>query len=85
MSTMALTKWLIRLQIRYGSVGKKDYHILELTSLKNLNFQKEIKVPDDVKDMWAPPHTEPGIPPLLTMPGVQSPNDLVNIRKYGSI
>ncbi|KAG4079376.1 hypothetical protein HA402_008068 [Bradysia odoriphaga] len=38
--------------------------------------QKEIKVPDDVKDKWAPPHTEPGIPPLLTMPGVQSPNDL---------
>lgn len=43
-----------------------------------INSQKEIKVPDNVKDMWAPPHTEPGIPPLLTMPGVQSPNDLVN-------
>lgn len=32
--------------------------------------------------MWAPPHTEPGIPPLLTMPGVQSPNDLVNFTNF---
>lgn len=46
-----------------------------------LSFQKDIKVADEVKDMWAPPHTEPGIPPLLTMPGVQSPNDLVNNHK----
>lgn len=33
---------------------------------------------DDVKDFWEPAHTEPGIPPLLTMPGVQSANDLVD-------
>lgn len=40
-------------------------------------------MPDEVKDMWAPPHTEPGIPPrLLTMPGVQSPNDLVNFTNF---
>ena len=35
-------------------------------------------MPDNIKDMWEPPHVETGIPPLLTMPGVQSPNDLVN-------
>lgn len=39
--------------------------------------QNEINVSDEVKDMWEPAHTEPGIPPLLTMPGVHSPNDLV--------
>lgn len=38
--------------------------------------QNEINVSDEVKDMWEPAHTEPGIPPLLTMPGVHSPNDL---------
>lgn len=35
-------------------------------------------VTDEVKDFWEPPHTEPGIPPLLTMPGVQSANDLAD-------
>lgn len=34
-------------------------------------------VPDEVIDFWEPPYTEPGIPPMLTMPGVQLSNDLV--------
>ncbi|KAJ6647701.1 Trafficking protein particle complex subunit 12 [Pseudolycoriella hygida] len=49
-----------------------NYGLNESTELN----ERESVVPEDVKDMWAPPHTEPGIPPLLTMPGVQSPNDL---------
>lgn len=55
------------------------------TNIDSSNFlgtslqQNEINVSDEVKDMWEPPHTEPGIPPLLTMPGVHSPNDLVTI------
>lgn len=40
--------------------------------------KQQINVQDEVKDFWEPPHTEPGVPPLLTMPGVQSPNDLVS-------
>lgn len=37
-----------------------------------------LPVTDDVKDFWESPNTEPGIPPLLTMPGVQSANDLAD-------
>ncbi|XP_055856607.1 trafficking protein particle complex subunit 12 [Episyrphus balteatus] len=39
-------------------------------------IEDDLKVPDEVRNFWEPPFTEPGIPPHLTMPGVMSPNDL---------
>lgn len=39
-------------------------------------IEDDLKVPDDVRNFWEPPFTEPGIPPHLTMPGVMSANDL---------
>lgn len=56
-----------------------------MTSCSNrnstLHFQSnESSVPDEVRDMWKPPCVEAGIPPLLTTPGVQLPNDLVNLN-----
>lgn len=38
-------------------------------------------VPDEVVDFWEPPVTEAGIPPMLTMPGVQLSSNVVNIIK----
>lgn len=35
-------------------------------------------IPDEIKDMWEPPYNEPGIPPLVTMPGVMLMNDLTD-------
>lgn len=37
----------------------------------------EISVKDEVRDMWKPAYTEPGLLPQLTMPGVQLSTDLV--------
>ncbi|XP_037938493.1 trafficking protein particle complex subunit 12 [Teleopsis dalmanni] len=36
-------------------------------------------VSDEVRNFWAPVVVEPGIPPMLTMPGIHSPNDLPDI------
>lgn len=33
---------------------------------------------DDIRDFWKPAIIEIGIPPLLTMPGIQTTIDLVN-------
>lgn len=41
-------------------------------------LEEDLKVPDQVRNFWEPPHTEPGVPPLLTMPGIQIANDLVS-------
>lgn len=35
-------------------------------------------VDDGVRDMWKATQTDPNIPPLLTMPGIQSPTELVH-------
>ena len=40
-------------------------------------LEEDTKISDNVRNFWEPPHTEPGVPPLLTMPGIQTPNDLV--------
>lgn len=40
------------------------------------DFQTD-DVDDSVRDMWKAIHTDPNIPPLLTMPGIQSPSELV--------
>lgn len=37
-------------------------------------------VDDSVRDMWKAIQTDPNIPPLLTMPGIQSPTELVLIH-----
>lgn len=54
-----------------GSFKPPDYveNIAEL--------EEDSKISDNVRNFWEPPHTEPGVPPILTMPGVQTPNDLV--------
>lgn len=64
---------------------KKTYSLPEaiethLGSIQSLapSSTLQINVSDEVKDFWEPPYTEPGVPPLLTMPGVQSANDLVS-------
>lgn len=40
-------------------------------------LEEDFKISDDVRNFWEPPHTEPGVPPLLTMPGIQTSSDLV--------
>lgn len=40
--------------------------------------QQQPAVTDDVKDCWEPAHVEPGIPPILTMPGVLLATELVS-------
>ncbi|XP_037908768.1 trafficking protein particle complex subunit 12 [Hermetia illucens] len=52
-----------------GSFQAPDY-------FENPELEEDIRVSEDVRNFWLPPHTEPGIPPLLTLPGVLSPNDL---------
>uniref|UniRef100_A0A1A9V575 TPR_REGION domain-containing protein n=1 Tax=Glossina austeni TaxID=7395 RepID=A0A1A9V575_GLOAU len=42
-------------------------------------LEEDLKVPDQVRNFWEPPHTEPGVPPLLTMPGIQIANDLPDL------
>uniref|UniRef100_A0A7G3AJM5 Putative histone-lysine n-methyltransferase eggless n=1 Tax=Lutzomyia longipalpis TaxID=7200 RepID=A0A7G3AJM5_LUTLO len=37
-----------------------------------------IPVADEIRDLWQPPEQEPGVPPLLTMPGVLSSEDLTD-------
>lgn len=44
----------------------------------NENYLNTTNVPDEIKDMWEPPYNEPGIPPLVTMPGVMMVNDLTD-------
>lgn len=41
-------------------------------------------VDDSVRDMWKANQTDPNIPPLLTMPGIQSPTELVKFNKLRS-
>lgn len=41
-------------------------------------LEEDLKISDDIRNFWEPPHTEPGVPPLLTMPGIQTANDLVS-------
>lgn len=48
----------------------------------NVNAPNQIgsdDVDDGVRDMWKAIQTDPNIPPLLTMPGIQSPTELVNV------
>ncbi|TMW41020.1 hypothetical protein DOY81_013899, partial [Sarcophaga bullata] len=42
-------------------------------------LEEDSKISDNVRNFWEPPHTEPGVPPLLTMPGIQIPNDLPDV------
>ncbi|GAB0096402.1 trafficking protein particle complex subunit 12 [Sergentomyia squamirostris] len=45
-----------------------------LTSIHNAS--DPIQVSDDIRDLWMPVEHEPGVPPILTMPGVLSVEDL---------
>lgn len=38
------------------------------------------EVDDSVRDMWKTIETDPNIPPILTMPGLQSSTELVNLN-----
>lgn len=59
----------------------------QVCSIQNVNLnqvmilivcsQIDSNVPDEVRDFWRPACVEIGIPPMLTMPGVQMTNDLV--------
>ncbi|KAI8115946.1 hypothetical protein FF38_07283 [Lucilia cuprina] len=48
--------------------------------IENLaEMEEDSKICDDVRNFWEPPHTEPGVPPLLTMPGIQTAKDLPDL------
>lgn len=40
---------------------------------------EEDSVPNDISDFWEVPIVEAGVPPILTTPGIMSPDDLVKL------
>lgn len=45
-----------------------------------IELEEDSKISDETRNFWEPAHTEPGVPPLLTMPGIQTANDLVIVH-----
>lgn len=41
-------------------------------------------VPNEVRDFWEAPVVEAGVPPILTTPGIMTPDDLVSLIFFSS-